>query len=69
MRQVVRKEKKRGGDSKDDKTVKGNQIEIGRGRFITHILTLAELSLRTSLLSRGSAGRRALRWVSLPSSH
>lgn len=65
MRQVVRKEKGR-GDSKDDKTAGGNQSESGRGRFITHILTLAELSPRTSLLSRGSAGRRALRWVSPP---
>lgn len=70
MRQVVSKEKKkREGKGKDDKKAKGDQIKTGRGRFIAHILTLVELSLRTSLLSPGSAGRRALRWASLPSSH
>lgn len=45
------------------------EIQIGRGRVITHNLTLAVLSLRTSLLFRGYAGTPALHWASLPSSH
>lgn len=53
----------------ETETVEEQKIEIGRGSVIRNNLTLAMLSLQTSLLFPGCAGRQALHWARLPWSH